>query len=138
MSDVGSQLSPSKRPKWQLITMGISLIVVAVALTVAWQILAAPDQATTRELATLRWVAYFFGSLLFLLLIAGLVLIVLLLLREVRLNERQSELRERGDPRAEDAGGLAPPLPRHPAAPRAAPRAAATSSTGPCARTSTA
>jgi signal transduction histidine kinase len=90
MSDAGSQLAPSKRPKWQLATMGISLIVVAVALTVAWQILAAPDQATRRELATLRWVAYFFGSLLFLLLIAGLVLIVLLLMREVRLNERQS------------------------------------------------
>jgi two-component system, OmpR family, sensor histidine kinase SenX3 len=90
MPDSGSQLSPSKRPKWQLATMGISLIVVAVALTVAWQILAAPDQATRRELATLRWVAYFFGSLLFLLLIAGLVLIVLLLMREVRLNERQS------------------------------------------------
>jgi signal transduction histidine kinase len=35
-------------------------------------------------------VVYFFGSLLFLLLIAGLVLIVILLLREVRLNERQS------------------------------------------------
>src|SRR4029453_643351 len=32
----------------------------------------------------------FFGSLLFLLLIGGLVLIVILLLREVRLNERQS------------------------------------------------
>src|SRR5262245_837578 len=90
MADVGSQLSPSKRPQWQLATMGISLIVVAVALTVAWQILAAPDQQVRRELAGLRWVAYFFGSLLFLLLIAGLVLIVILLLREVRLNERQS------------------------------------------------
>jgi two-component system, OmpR family, sensor histidine kinase SenX3 len=90
MSEVGSQLAPSKRPKWQLATIGISLIVVAVALTVAWQILAAPSEATSREIATLRWVAYFFGSLLFLLLIAGLVLIVLLLMREVRLNERQS------------------------------------------------
>src|SRR4029453_7269270 len=90
MSDAGSQLAPSKRPKWQLATMGISLIVVAGALTVAWQLLAAPDQAPRRELAPLRWVAYFFGSLLFLLLIAGLVLIVLLLMREVRLNERQS------------------------------------------------
>ena len=38
----------------------------------------------------MRYVVYFFGSLLFLLLIAGLVLIVILLLREVRLNERQS------------------------------------------------
>src|SRR5438309_8744708 len=85
-----SLLSPAKRPKWRFITMGVGLIVVAVALTVAWQILAAPDQQVRRELAGLRWVAYFFGSLLFLLLIAGLVLIVILLLREVRLNERQS------------------------------------------------
>ena len=90
MADAGSQLSPSKRPKWQLVTMGVTLILVAVALTVAWQILAAPHQANPRELATVRWVAYFFGSLLFLLLIGGLVLIVILLLREVRLNERQS------------------------------------------------
>jgi len=90
MADAGSQLSRSKRPKWQLITMGVTLIVVAVALTVAWQILAAPDHATSRELATVRWVAYFFGSLLFVLLIGGLVLIVILLIREVRLNERQS------------------------------------------------
>jgi signal transduction histidine kinase len=35
-------------------------------------------------------VVYFLGTLLFLLLIGGLVLIVMLLLREVRLNERQS------------------------------------------------
>jgi len=71
--------------------MGVSLIVVAVALTVGWQILGAPESVrSAREASTLRWVVYFFGSLLFLLLIAGLVLIVVLLLREVRLNERQS------------------------------------------------
>src|SRR6266498_266266 len=81
MPVAGSLLSPAKRPKWRFITMGVGLIVVAVALTVAWQILAAPDQQVRRELAGLRWVAYFFGSLL---------LIVILLLREVRLNERQS------------------------------------------------
>src|SRR5215468_3702762 len=70
--------------------MGVSLIVVAVALTVGWQILGQADVSRAREWETLRWVVYFFGSLLSLLLIAGLVLIVLLLLREVRLNERQS------------------------------------------------
>jgi two-component system, OmpR family, sensor histidine kinase SenX3 len=90
MPVAGSLLSPAKRPKWRLVVMGVGLIVVAVALTVAWQILAVPDQQVRRELAGLRWLAYFFGSLLFLLLIAGLVLIVILLLREVRLNERQS------------------------------------------------
>src|SRR3989449_4388044 len=90
MPVAGSLLSPAKRPKWRFITMGVGLIVVAVALPVAWQILAAPDQQVGRELAGLRWVAYFFGSLLFLLLIGGLVVIVSLLVREVRLNERQS------------------------------------------------
>jgi len=91
MTVAGSQLSASKRPKWQFITMGVTLIVVAVALTVAWQILGAPDRTRPpTEFGTLRWVVYFLGSILFLLLIAGLVLIVTLLLREVRLNERQS------------------------------------------------
>jgi signal transduction histidine kinase len=70
--------------------MGVALIVVAVALTVAWQILAAPEAAREAAVGPARAIAYFFGSLLFLLLIAGLVLIVILLLREVRLNERQS------------------------------------------------
>ena len=90
MAVTGSQLSASKRPKWQFITMGVILIVVTVALTVAW-ILGVPDRShPATEFATLRWVIYLLGSLLFLLLIAGLVLIVILLLREVRLNERQS------------------------------------------------
>ena len=85
----GSQLSRSQRPKWHYVAMGVALIVVAVVLTVAWQILANP-QTAGRAVGPARAVAYFFGSLLFLLLIAGLVLIVMLLLREVRLNERQS------------------------------------------------
>jgi len=70
--------------------MGVGLISVAVVLTIAWQILAAPESAGPREVSTARAVMYFFGSLLFLLLIGGLVLIVILFLREVRLNERQS------------------------------------------------
>ena len=86
----GAQLSAIKRPKWLHITMGVSLIVVAVALTVGWQILGQAEPQLRPPLGTLRWVVYFFGTLLFLLLIAGLVLIVILLVREVRLNERQS------------------------------------------------
>jgi two-component system sensor histidine kinase SenX3 len=85
-----SQLSRSRRPKWHYVLVGVGLIVVAIALTVAWQILAAPSSVPSRAVGPARAVAYFFGSLLFLLLIAGLVLIVILLLREVRLNERQS------------------------------------------------
>jgi two-component system sensor histidine kinase SenX3 len=86
----GSQLSGARRRKWLHITMGVSLIVVAVALTVGWQILGASEAGRAREATTLRWVVYFFGTVLFSLLIAGLVLIVALLVREVRLNERQS------------------------------------------------
>jgi signal transduction histidine kinase len=84
-----AQLSRARRPKWHYVVMGVGLIVVAVVLTVAWQILAFPANVP-RAVGPARAVAYFFGSLLFLLLIAGLVLIVILLLREVRLNERQS------------------------------------------------
>ena len=83
-------LSRSRRPKWHYLAVGVGLIVLAISLTVAWGILAAPEVAGTRAVAPARVVAYFFGSVMFLLLIAGLVLIVLLLLREVRLNERQS------------------------------------------------
>jgi signal transduction histidine kinase len=89
MTDPSSQLSAVRRPKWLHITMGVILITVAVALTVGWQIL---GQSGGRPGAgeTVRWVVYFFGTLLFLLLIGGLVLILVLLVREVRLNERQS------------------------------------------------
>src|SRR5258708_29763840 len=87
--NVRSQLSSTRRPKWIHITIGVSLIVLAVALTVFWQILAGSDWVT-REAGTVRWVIYFLGTLLFLLLIGGLTLMVLLLIREVRLNERQS------------------------------------------------
>jgi two-component system sensor histidine kinase SenX3 len=87
-----SQLSALKRPKWFYITTGVTLIVVAVALLVGWQILGVTDAAAwaRKEANTLRWVIYFLGTALSLLLIGGLVLIVVLLVREVRLNERQS------------------------------------------------
>jgi two-component system, OmpR family, sensor histidine kinase SenX3 len=81
-----AQLSALKRPKWAHITIGVSLIAMAVALTVGWHILGAESSRPS----TLRWVVYFFGTLLFLLLIGGLGLMVVLLVREVRLNERQS------------------------------------------------
>ncbi len=89
MAVSGSQLSSGKRPKWFHITIGIFLIAVAVALTLGWQFLASEARVAS-EFQTLRFVVYFFGLLLFLLLIGGLGLLVILLIREVRLNERQS------------------------------------------------
>jgi signal transduction histidine kinase len=91
MSSSGSQLSAPRRPKWFHITVGVGLIVVAVTLTVGWQILGAVDPVrAARDTSPLRWAVYFLGTVLFLLLIGGLGLLVVLLLREVRLNERQS------------------------------------------------
>jgi len=90
MAVPGSQLSAARRPKWLHATVGFSLIGVAIALTVGWQILGSDSSLAARELAGMRWLVYIFGTLLFLLLIGGLALLVILLLREVRLNERQS------------------------------------------------
>jgi len=86
----GSQLSSAKRPKWVHATIGVFLIVVTVALTLGWLFLGSEQARAAREVQTARLVVYFFGTILFLLLLAGLGLLVILLLREVRLNERQS------------------------------------------------
>jgi len=83
-----AQLSPPKRRTWFHIVMGVSLLLVAVALTVGWQIIGSEEAALRSPGA--RYLVYFFGLLLFLLLISGLGLMFTLLLREVRLNERQS------------------------------------------------
>jgi len=86
----GTHLGGVTRPKWLHVSVGVGLILVAVALTVGWQILGVEGSQVAREVSTLRWVVYLFGTILFLLLIAGLGLMVVLLLREVQLNERQS------------------------------------------------
>jgi signal transduction histidine kinase len=89
MAVPGSILSPARRPKWLHITVGSVLIVIVVALTVGWQILGVSEIGSQR-VHPLRFIIYFLGTVLFLLLIGGVVLIVLLLIREMRLNERQS------------------------------------------------
>lgn len=89
---VGLARLPSRgRRKWPHVSMGLGLILVAIALTVGWQFLGFPDPlAAARGSSTVRWLVYLLGTILFLLLIAGLGLLVVLLLREVQLNERQS------------------------------------------------
>ncbi|HEY6546834.1 MAG TPA: hypothetical protein VI589_02975, partial [Vicinamibacteria bacterium] len=72
----GAQLSASKRPKWLHVTMGVTLIVMAVALTVGWHVLGQDEGGPRPGSSPGRYVVYFLGSLLFLLLIAGLVLIL--------------------------------------------------------------
>ena len=88
MADPSSQLSAVRRPKWLHITIGVSLMVVVAALTVGWHILGADMNGPRATPA--RFAIYFLGTVLFLLLIGGLGLMVVLLVREVRLNERQS------------------------------------------------
>ena len=88
MTQGPSQLAPAKRPKWLHITIGVSLMVVVAALTVGWHILGADMNGPRATPA--RFAIYFLGTVLFLLLIGGLGLMVVLLVREVRLNERQS------------------------------------------------
>ena len=84
-----AQLSPPKRRTWFHITIGVTLLLVAVLLTVGWQLIGS-EQAALQASPTARYLVYFFGLVLFLLLISGLGLMFTLLLREVRLNERQS------------------------------------------------
>lgn len=85
-----AQISGPVRPKWLHISVGVGLIVVAVALTVGWQFLGVDGLRAALESDTARFVVYLLGTILFLLLIGGLGLMVMLLLREVQLNERQS------------------------------------------------
>lgn len=83
-----AQLSAPKRRTAFHITMGVTLLLVAVALTVGWQFIG--SEKALRASPTAHYLIYFFGLLLCLLLISGLGLMFTLLLREVRLNERQS------------------------------------------------
>lgn len=84
-----AELSAPRRRTWFHITIGVTLLLVAVLLTVGWQLIGS-EQAALRTSPTARYLVYFFGLVLFLLLISGLGLMFTLLLREVRLNERQS------------------------------------------------
>jgi len=90
MAVSGAQLSSGKRPKWVHATIGVFLIAVTVALTAGWLFLGSEQARAARDVQTARLAVYFFGTILFLLLLGGLALLVTLLLREVRLNERQS------------------------------------------------
>mgnify|MGYP000661909300 FL=1 len=84
-----AQLSAPRRRTWFHITIGVTLLLVAVLLTVGWQLIGS-EPAALQTSPTARYLVYFFGLVLFLLLISGLGLMFTLLLREVRLNERQS------------------------------------------------
>ena len=72
------------------LTLGITLSVVAAALLVGWQILVVGDLGpVTRGLTGLHWTFIILGSVFFVLLIVGLILLCAWLVREMRHNQRQ-------------------------------------------------
>ncbi len=72
------------------LTLGIVLSLLALSLAVGWQILVVGDpRPMAGGLTTLDWVLLVLGSVFFLLIIVGLVLLCAWLAREMRVNQRQ-------------------------------------------------
>ncbi len=72
------------------LTLGIVLVVLAVALAVGWHVLVVFDPAPVAAgLTSLHWTLLILGSLFFLLLIVGLLLLIAWLVREIRFAQRQ-------------------------------------------------
>jgi len=72
------------------VTVGVLLTLLAATLAVGWQFLVVGDlRPMAQGLVTLHWVLLILGSLFFVLLISGLVLLCIWLVREMRSNQRQ-------------------------------------------------
>jgi signal transduction histidine kinase len=72
------------------LVLGIVVAVLTAALAVGWQLLLVMDwRPVAQGLTTFHWVFIVAGSLLFVLVIAGLVWLCAWLVREMRLNQRQ-------------------------------------------------
>ena len=72
------------------ITLGVSMIVVLVALTVGWVLLAFFGARMDQVSAPLYWVLLTVGSLLFALVLTGVVLYLTLTVKAINLSQRQS------------------------------------------------
>lgn len=72
------------------LALGITLVVIALALGVGWQLLVVADlEPVSRGLQGSHWVLIILGSVFFVLIIVGLLLLCVWLVREIRLNQRQ-------------------------------------------------
>ncbi len=72
------------------LALGITLAVVAAALAVGWQLLVVFNLEPVKPgLTPLHWTLVTLGSMFFLLLIVGLLLLCIWLVREMRFNQRQ-------------------------------------------------
>ena len=70
------------------LALGITLMVIAAVLGVGWQLLVVADPSPS-GLTPLDWVLIVLGSLFFLGMIVGLLLLCVWLVREIRFNQRQ-------------------------------------------------
>jgi signal transduction histidine kinase len=72
------------------LAVGVVLAVLALCLAVGWQILVVGDLTpVTRGLTTIHWLLIILGSICFVLIIVGLLLLCAWLVREMRHNQRQ-------------------------------------------------
>ncbi len=72
------------------LAVGITLMVLALLLAVGWQVLVVGDLGpVARGLTGLHWAFLILGSVFFLLIIVGLLLLCIWLVREIRNNQRQ-------------------------------------------------
>ncbi len=72
------------------LAVGITLMVLALVLAVGWQVLVVGDLGpVTRGLTAVHWTFLILGSAFFVLIIVGLLLLIVWLVREIRLNQRQ-------------------------------------------------
>ena len=72
------------------VTVGVTLTLLAASLAVGWQLLVVGDLGpVAKGLSTVHWLLLILGTLFFLLLIVGLVLLCIWLVREMRVNQRQ-------------------------------------------------
>jgi len=72
------------------LVVGITLMVLALLLGIGWQVLVVGDLGpVTRGLTAVHWTFMILGSAFFVLIIVGLLLLIIWLVREIRLNQRQ-------------------------------------------------
>jgi signal transduction histidine kinase len=80
----------SRRSIGYPLALGITLMVIAVALGIGWQFLAVGNLRSAADgLSGLQWLAIGLGSLFALVMFVGLLLLCIWLVREIRSNQRQ-------------------------------------------------
>ncbi|MFO0869022.1 MAG: HAMP domain-containing sensor histidine kinase [Pirellulales bacterium] len=72
------------------IALGVTMIVVLVALTVGWVLLAVFAALQDQVFAPIYWAVLTIGAMLFLLVLTGVVLYLFLAIKEIRVSQRQS------------------------------------------------